>query len=446
MSTALVIVTVILVVTPGASAESKYKVLHKFTGGADGNGPGAALIFDQRGNLYGTTEAGGAGAGCTENPHCGTVFKLAPDSHGGWSETALYSFCSLTNCADGAAPLAGLIFDRAGNLYGTTNLGGSGAFGFGIVFELMPTADGSWKEKVLHQFTGGKDGGAPGAGVIFDQLGNLYGTAFQGGNLSQCAGIGCGLVFELTPKADGSWTESVLYRFTGSPDGSNPSASLIFDTAGNLYGTTYYGGASSNICVLGVGGCGTVFKLTPGADHTWTETVLQSFNLAQGAYPQANLIFDQAGNLYSTTQQGGNLSQCSTYPGCGLVFQLTPESDGSWTENVLYSFDGLEDGGLPVAGVISDPLGNLYGTTMSGGDLSECTVNQPPSGCGVAFKLEPNSKGGWKETVLHRFYDSPGAHPFAGLLLDTAGNLYGTTLGDLTTTFGAVFEIAPSQR
>ena len=130
MSTALVIVTVILVVTPGASAESKYKVLHKFTGGADGNGPGAALIFDQRGNLYGTTEAGGAGAGCTENPHCGTVFKLAPDSHGGWSETALYSFCSLTNCADGAAPLAGLIFDRAGNLYGTTNLGGSGAFGY----------------------------------------------------------------------------------------------------------------------------------------------------------------------------------------------------------------------------------------------------------------------------------------------------------------------------
>jgi uncharacterized repeat protein (TIGR03803 family) len=353
----------------------------------------------------------------------------------------LYSFCSLANCADGAEPNASLMFDQAGNLYGTTNLGGSGAFGFGTVFELMPSADGSWKEKVLYQFTGGADGGAPGAGVIFDQLGNLYGTAFQGGNLSQCA-IGCGLVFQLTPKADGNWTESVLYSFAGSPDGSNPDASLIFDTAGNLYGTTYYGGDSRNSCVLGYGGCGTVFKLTPSAGGTWTESVLKSFREPQGAYPQGSLIFDQAGNLYGTTSQGGNLNQCRPASGCGFVFELTPNADGSWTEKALYSFHGFGGGGLPVGGVIFDQSGNLYGTTGSGGDLSHCT-NRRPGGCGVAFRLGPNSKGGWKETALHRFDDHPAAHPFAGLLFDNAGNLFGTTIGDRTTTFGSVFEITP---
>ena len=406
----MIVIVVTLVLAPGAWAQSKYKTLYKFKGGNDGGSPQAGLIFDQTGNLYGTTMGGRGGA----------VFELTPQQDGSWTESVLYRFCSLTNCADGEEPLASLIFDRAGNLYGTTLEGGDYCWQCGTVFELTPNLDGSWTEKVLHSFTGNNDGALPVVGLIFDQAGNLYGTTSAGGNNDG------GVVFELTPQQDGSWTESVLYRFcslTNCADGEEPLASLIFDRAGNLYGTTWLGGSDCSIC-------GTVFELTPNLDGSWTEKVLHSFNYNDGRQPKAGPIFDQAGNLYGTTWAGGNHDE-------GVVFELKPNLDGSWTESVLYSFTNRADGEEPTGRLIFDSAGNLYGTSSTGGDYSRC----PGIGCGVVFKLSPKATGGWKETTLHTFHANPGARPFAGLTLDSAGNLYGTTSG--WGDFGSVFEITP---
>ena len=277
---ALAIFTVTLLVTSTwAATPWNEKVLHSFNdNGQDGGTPEAGLIFDAAGNLYGTTLGGGTYGG-------GTVFELTPTAGGGWTEKVLYSFCSQPNCTDGAGPLAGLILDAAGNLYGTTSQGGdyqcpSGTYTYcGTVFELKPIAGGGWTEQVLHSFDGsGTDGTYPSAGLIFDAAGNLYGTTQVGGY------YGGGTVFELTPTAGGAWTENVLFSFDGT-GGAVPFAGLIFDGAGNLYGTTYEGGTYSN---------GTVFELTPTAGGGWTEQVLHGFgNGTDGYYPHAGLIFDK---------------------------------------------------------------------------------------------------------------------------------------------------------
>ena len=361
-SAALMIVIILtLVLTPSALAVSKYKTLHKFTGGKDGGAPYASLIFDQAGNLYGTTTFGG-------------------------------------------------------------NLSCNSGYGCGVVFTLTPNSDGSWTESVLYSFTGGSDGENPQSSLIFDSLGNLYGTTPEGG-----AG-GRGTVFELAPKVGGGWEESVLYTFCPGAkcaDGEDPLASLIFDQAGNLYGTTYAGGNSNNK--------GTVFTLTPNSGGSWSESVLYSFcptkPCRDGNNPYAGLTLDPAGNLYSTTLSGGA-------SGKGAVFKLAPTSGGSWSESVLYSFSGGEDGGGPIAGLVLDTAGNLYGSGYFGGIVDpSCVV-----GCGIVFKLAPNSTGKWKETVLHTFLGHPGARPRANLIFDGTGNLYGTTSG---TGSGTVFEITP---
>jgi uncharacterized repeat protein (TIGR03803 family) len=399
----LVGIVVILGLAAEVSAQGNYKSLHRFNGRA-GIFP-EGVIFDSAGRLYGTTFQGGNLRDCG-GLGCGVVFKLTPNQDGSWTESVLHRFTG----KDGAGPIAGLIFDTAGNLYGTTALGGRD--NVGTVFKLMPNTDGSWTETVLHSFTGGLDGRNPSAGLIFDTAGNLYGTT-QGefGHTS-------GNVFKLMPNSDRSWTETVLYSFTGGADGGFPFAGLIFDTARNLYGTTHMGGRDN---------LGTVFKLMPNSDGSWTETVLHSFTLGpDGQGPDDGLIFDTAGNLYGTTQYGGP-------DDAGTVFKLMPNSDGSWTETVLYSFTGGADGFEPQAGLIFDTAGNLYGTTPGGG----------AAGLGVVFKLVPNSNGKWKETVLHSFFDHPGADPFPGVIFDAKGNLYGTTAGDTTKTFGSVFEITP---
>lgn len=407
LTATLLVIAVIVLSTLRASAAAEYRTLHRFTfGGKDGNYPRAGLVLDSAGNLYGTTAYGGAhGSGC--------VFKLTPSASGKWTESRLYNF---TGRQDGGNPFAGLVFDRAGNLYGTTSGGGAG---FGVVFEITPTSDGIWKEKVLHSFTGG-DGSSPVDGLIFDGAGNLYGTTSAGGG--NC-GDGCGVVFELTQNADGSWSESVLYSFTYGNNGCLPRGGLISDPAGNLYGTTW---------ACGVYDEGTVFELTPSAGGSWTEAVLYAFE-SVGEAPVAGLIFDAEGNLYGTTPLLIGDS------GFGTAFELVPHSDGTWTESTLYRFcqlEGCPDGANPAAGLTFDQAGNLYGTTLSGGyDDTNC--------CGVVFKLTPTSGGGWKETVVHVFADHPGAFPYAGLILDSAGNLYGTTSGDGRTTFGSVFEITP---
>ena len=335
-------------------------LLHSFTGGAAGDNPYAGLIQDAAGNLYGTTYGGGSSA-CDQG--CGTVFRVSPSG----AKVVLHGFTG----TDGNHPFAGLIQDAAGNLYGTTAVGG--AHGWGVVFKLTPS-DSSYESKVRHSFTGGADGGFPAAGLIQDAAGNLYGTTVEGGADGACSFFNrtCGVVFKVSP----SGTETVLYRFTGA-DGGVPFAGLIQDKAGNLYGTTFAGGANGS-CTPAYGlGCGVVFKLSPSG----AETVLYRFTgAADGANPYAGLVRDAAGNLYGTTVYDGA-------SGKGVVFELIrcSSAPSGYDFKVLHAFTGEADGGYPYAGLIQDAAGNLYGTTLAGGtDGGIC-----PMGCGVVFKLAP---------------------------------------------------------
>jgi len=338
----------------------------------------------------------------------GAVFKVNPAG----KETVLYTFRGET---DGGNPEAGLVMDSAGNLYGTTYQGGnmSGctqiAMGCGVVFKL----DTAGIETVLHTFSGGADGANPLAGLILDAAGNLYGTTAYGG------AYGGGTVF----KVDTTGTETVLHNFTGAADGGTPEAGLILDAAGTLYGTTEYGGTF---------GLGTVFKV----DANGGEMVLHSFSgPPDGAYPLAGLVLDAGGNLYGTTFQGGTPSTCFS-AGCGVVFKLASLNN----ETVLYSFSGGIDGANPQAGVVQDGAGDLYGTTLQGGDTSSCFL----ASCGVAFKLDPAGT----ETVLHAFGvgKNDGTNPFAALVPDNSGNFYGSTQYGVyggTGRWGTVFKITP---
>jgi uncharacterized repeat protein (TIGR03803 family) len=429
LSTALVVI-VLLASALGAWAGSMYKTLYKFKGGTDGNGPFGGLIFDAAGNLYGTTLEGGANG-------AGAIFKLTPNSKGSWTESVLYSFCSLADCSDGYLPRGNLIFDGAGSLYGTTVAGGaSGAQSGGTVFKLTANSDGTWTESVLYSFClGCDDGYSPVDGVIFDQTGNLYGTTAAGGRNKSCY-LGCGVVFELKPNVNGSWTESVLHSFSGR-DGQTPRGPLIFDQSGNLYGTTNYGG---DLRCSSYGGCGVVFQLTLNTSGSWREHVLHVFRGHDGFTPVNGITFDTAGNLYGATESGGGNSGCYDDLGCGVVFQLILRANGSWKERVLHRFTGGKDGGNPGAALILDGAGNIYGTTVAGGSLNCSGLS---SGCGLVFTLAPNANGAWKETVLHAFHDHPGTNPQSGVVFDAAGTLYGTTAGDGKTSFGSVFEITP---
>ena len=270
--------------------------------------------------------------------------------------------------------MAGLIFDAAGNLYGTTYNGGTGAEG--TVFELSPNGDGTWAEKVIHNFFVNfhvNDGENPAAGLILDATGNLYGTTYQGGS------AGHGAVYELSPNGGGGWTEKLLHSFQvggNNRDGSNPMGGLIFDTAGNLYGTTYNGGTAIE---------GTAFELSPNGGGGWTEKVIHNFfvnfHVNDGENPASGLIFDAAGNLYGTTYHGGST-------GHGAVFELSPNGGGGWTQKLLHSFQvggNQNDGANPQAGLISDSAGNLYGTTTMGG-----TSDMGGSGgVGTVFEVMP---------------------------------------------------------
>jgi uncharacterized repeat protein (TIGR03803 family) len=298
----------------------------------DGNTPLAGLAIDPAGNLYGTTEYGGA------NLH-GTVYEVS----GYLTETVLYSFGSL---GDGVEPFAGLTRDTKGSLYGTTFGGGAASCFCGTVFMVTPTGS----ETVLHSFSNSPDGSEPFAGL--EANGGFYGTTAQGGSGTACSG-GCGTIFNVT----GNGKEKVLYSFKGDPDGSSPRGGLIRDKHGNLYGTTLYGGAY---------GKGTIFRIT----STGVETVLYNFTgQADGGNPTGALVMDSAGNLYGVTGGGGDAS-CA----CGVVFKLGP----SGAELVLHSFGVGTDGQYP-NGIVMDKKGNLYGTTYLGGTLSYGTV----------FKLAP---------------------------------------------------------
>lgn len=297
-------------------------------------------------------------------------------------------------------PRAGLVFDKAGNLYGTAAGGGNGPGSYGTVFKLSPTVEGGVTYSVIHVFKGA-DGATPLGTLVFDSVGDLYGTTQYGGKNDR------GTVFELTPSPNGTWTETTLYSFgaESGPDASEPEAGVIFDAAGtNLYGTTSAGG---------VNGLGAVFELSP-VGGGWNEAVLYSFDGSSGASPFAPLVFDSGGNLYGTTYIGG--------AGFGTVFELA-NAFGSWTENVLYSFaNGM---GNPYSALVFDSDGNLFGTTQGGG----------------VFKLSPTRDGNWMESVISDLAQC-GGNSLAPLIFDQMGNLYGTTSGQAT---GGVFRLTPSQ-
>lgn len=345
-------------------------------------------------------------------------------------EAVLYNFSFTDNGADGTEPASSLIFDKSGNLYGMTSAGGT--YNFGTVFELTPVAGGGWTETVLHNFQG-SDGGSPGrnGGLIFDAAGDLYGLANEGGT------YGYGTVFELTPSA-GGWTTTVLHNFSyGGKDGYSPVGSLIFDAAGNLYGTTSWGGTGPCTSEDNLVGCGTVFELSPKTGGGWTEKVLHSFgNGTDGTFPVAGPVFDAAGDLYGVTYEGGTGSCLRDgYSGCGIVFELLPEAGGRWTERMLHHFN-LTNGAWPVGSLIFDKAGNLYGMTNGGGAYD----------FGTAYELMPGAKGGWVEKILHNFNQSgvSGAAPYAGLIFDAAGNLYGTTSTYGAAGSGTAFELRPT--
>ena len=329
---------------------------------------------------------------------------------------------------------------------------------FALASAFVSVASAEGKEKVLYSFQGGaSDGQYPAGGVVFDKAGNLYGATTDGGG--ECPPAQCGIVFQLAPaaKMGDPWTETVLHIFQGpgSDDGNTPAGSLIIDSAGNLYGTTGYGGTGNCILLGTKVGCGTVYELSPPTQEggAWTETVLYSFPTPkQGYLPNGNLVFDSAGNLYGATMFGGGEgTTCdSYYQYCGAVFELSPpkKQGGAWTEKVLHGFAGIEtgkqegDGANPNGGLALDSEGGIYGTTYTGG--FDC-AHHSGQGCGTAFKLTPPTKKGTRsESILHRFKAAPdGAGPAAGLAFDRQGNLYGTTVfaGVGNSASGTVFEL-----
>jgi uncharacterized repeat protein (TIGR03803 family) len=407
---------------PLRSGASREYVLYSFQGAPDGGIPYGGLLVDKTGALYATTSAGGNGrSGPCFGGGCGTVVKLTPSGNG-YTESVIYNFQGGT---DGEVPAAGLIADTTGALYGTTANGGngpcSGGFGCGTVFKLTPSGT-SYVESVLYRFKGGStDGAVPDASVIIDKHGALYGTTSTSG------AYGGGTVFKLTPSGT-SYTESVLWSFGNGSDGSSPRASLIERTGGKgaLYGTTVAGGGACS--------CGTVFKLTPSGSG-YTESILHSFqNGNDGAYPVAGLLAGGKGALYGTTLNGGGAAFCSSSSnlGCGTVFKLTPNGL-SYTESILYSFQGGNDGSNPLGGLVSKN-GALFGTTANSG----------PYGFGTVFELTPGGLG-YTEMVLHSFKGSlnnDGAYPQAGLIFGhKSAELYGTTFSGGLKDKGIVFKL-----
>jgi uncharacterized repeat protein (TIGR03803 family) len=420
----VIFITLLLasVIVPAQTQQAtKFKVLHTFHGN-DGVGPIGQLVRDTAGNLYGVAAIGGMGKCQSDGQRigCGTAFKMNKSGKMVW----VHSF----NGSNGNEPQAGLLRDTTGNLYGTTVDGGKTnnhicSTGCGLVFKLDKAGQ---KETVLHKFTGTPDGYSPASLLADDSAGNLYGVTDIGGT------GGVGTLF----KIDTAGHESILYNFTGGSDGCFPEDGVVLDSVGNLYGVASQGGDS--FCNSGLG---VVFEI----DTSGNETVLHTFAGGDGAYPDSVLLFDSQGNLYGTTEGGGSGSACNYEGGCGTIFELSPQGDGTWSETVLYdfcSFSGCIDGLTPGGDLVRDKAGNFYGTA-DGGTNRNCNRQ----GCGVAFRLDTTGK----ETVLHSFTGgSDGAFPWLNAM-DATGNLYGAALqgGDANCHIngipgcGVVFKITP---
>ena len=387
-ASAWVLFCALLMAVHPANAQTE-NVLYSFTGTPDGASPYSGVTL-YNGNFYGTTYSGGlAGAG--------TIYQLSPNGGGGWTETVLYSFCAQINCADGENPeFTNLLFDSNGNLYGTTYNGG--ANGLGVVYELSHSG-AEWTETVLWSFAGSPDAANPINGLIWDAVGNLYGTSYNGGQGD------IGTVFELSPNGKGGWTEQVIASL------SEIDASLTINAAGDIFGTTNT----------------TVFEMTPNGSGGWnTPKTLYTFPAsgARGTTPDGTLVLDSSGNIYGTTRAGGTNNN-------GTVYKLTLGTNGKYTQSLLWKFGA--NGTNPTAGVVFDKSGNLYGTTRLGGK----------AGTGVVYKLAPTGTGSYTESVLQPFTGENGSGPYAGLLY-SGGYLYGTTYTGGVDGMGTVFVVNPA--
>ncbi len=325
-----------------------------------------------------------------------------------WAQAQTFTVIhNFTGGGDGAYPATGLTMNATGNLYGTTWYTDSG--GHGTIFELKHSGSG-WVLSPLYSFAGGNDGAYPYGRVAIAQDGTLYGTTTQGGE-GDCGGYTCGTVFRLTPPQTVSrtalapWTETVLYRFTGGEDGGGPSGDLTFDQLGNIYGTGRYPGV--------------IYELTPSGGG-WTETVLYS----DFEGPEGGVVFDKPGNLYGVLEPTGQYRN-------GAVYQLSPSASG-WTGHTLYSFTGGGDGRDPLGGLIIDSSGNLYGTTALGGS----------GDAGTVFELT-QATGSWTFKTLYSFPGPQNWGPEEKLVMDAAGNLYGTARNGGANRIGSVFRLTP---
>jgi uncharacterized repeat protein (TIGR03803 family) len=399
-----------------SSAARTEQSLHSFNY-SDGTNPHGGLILDAAGNLYGTTSQDG-------QTGAGTVYELLPNGLGQWGYETLYNFCSMPACADGLGPQAGLFLDSSGNLYGTTSMGGNSSnpncgHGCGVVFELTSN-NGFWTETVLYAFSGGSDGAAPMASLVMDSAGNLYGTTSAGGGTSPYCALGCGVLFTLQRGVNGTWTQKVLHAFctvSGCVDGAVPNG-LAFDGAGSLYCTTAQVGQYDG---------GTVIQLVPHANGKWSGRLVHSFGKgADGVSPNPGLAIDTSDYVYGTTNRGGQFNS-------GMAFELRLGAKGQWTEHLLHSFcssTNCADGGLPAAGLTVDSSGHLFGTTSAGGTAQG----------GTLYALTQNPNGHWTETVL---YNSFSGNLNGQVTLDPSENLFSTTSIGGNYNLGSVIEVVP---
>ena len=393
------IATALLLATVAAHAGNERVVYNLPGGSAGGSNPYSKPIVTATGVIYGTAASGGV-------KNYGTIFEVNPKAGGGWNARTIHFF---KGGSEGSTPIGNIVFDAAGNLYGVTS-----ASGGGTVYQLSPNGNGSWTLHTIYSFKSFPDANTPYAGLTIDAAGSLYGTTNSGG------ANGVGAIYKLAPNSDGTWSESVLYSLGSfSGDGTYTWAEPVFDAAGNLYGTTVSAGSY---------GSGTVYRLSPNSNGTWTETVLHSFTgQADQGTPKAAVWLDSVGNIFGTASADGTSV-------AGTVFELSPNSNGTWTQKTLHTFGALGDGERPFSGLTPDAAGNLYGTTYIGG----------AHGAGCVYRMHPGTGGSWNESVVYSFTgSSDGNAPGVGVTLGNGGVFYGVTSYGGSAQMGVVYALKP---